>query len=32
MCQRFLIGNMRGFTNGWTNAKNVYGKVVKVEP
>lgn len=29
---RFLIGNMRGFTNGWTPRKNVFGRVTKVEP
>lgn len=26
---RFLIGNNKGFTNGWTSA--VYGKAVKIE-
>lgn len=26
----FLIGNNRGFTNGWTSAKNIYGKVTRV--
>jgi hypothetical protein len=29
---RFLIGNNRGGTNGWTYFGNVYGKCVKVEP
>lgn len=28
---RFLIGNNKGGTNGWTSAANVFGKVVKVE-
>jgi SOS-response transcriptional repressor LexA len=32
MGEEFLIGNNRGFTNGWTNKKNVYGKCVRVEP
>ena len=32
MHEEFLIGNNRGFTNGWTKAKNVFGKVVRVEP
>lgn len=27
----FLIGNNRGHMNGWASAKNIYGKVVKVE-
>lgn len=31
-CTEFLIGNNRGFTNGWTSARNIYGKVVKIEP
>jgi len=26
---RFLIGNNKGFTNGWTSA--VYGKAIKIE-
>jgi hypothetical protein len=30
--ERFLIGNERGFANGWTPAKNIFGKVIKVEP
>lgn len=28
---RYLIGNNKGGTNGWTSAANVFGKVVKVE-
>lgn len=28
---RYLIGNNRGGTNGWTPSTNVFGKVVKVE-
>lgn len=28
---RFLIGNKRGYTNGWTPAEHIYGRVVKVE-
>ena len=28
---RYLIGNNKGHTNGWTSAANVFGKVVKVE-
>jgi SOS-response transcriptional repressor LexA len=28
---RFLIGNNRGFVNGWTSYDNIYGKVTKVE-
>ncbi len=28
---RYLIGNNRGRTNGWTHAKNLYGIVTKVE-
>jgi SOS-response transcriptional repressor LexA len=27
---RFLIGNNRGRTNGWTSV--IYGKVIKIEP
>jgi hypothetical protein len=27
----FLIGNNRGYTNGWTLAKNIFGKVIRVE-
>lgn len=30
--RRFLIGNNRGGTNGWTPYGNVYGKCIKVEP
>lgn len=26
------IANNRGFVNGWTKRRNVYGKVTKVEP
>lgn len=29
---RYMIGNAKGFTNGWASANNVYGKVTKVEP
>jgi SOS-response transcriptional repressor LexA len=29
--EEFLIGNNRGYTNGWTSAKNIYGKVTKIE-
>ena len=29
---RFLIGNNRGGTNGWTGRACVYGRVTKVEP
>lgn len=29
---RFLIGNNRGGTNGWTGQSNIYGKCIKVEP
>lgn len=32
MHEEFLIGNNRGLTNGWTRAKNVFGKVVRIEP
>jgi NADPH:quinone reductase-like Zn-dependent oxidoreductase len=28
----YQIGNNRGGINGWTNAKNIYGRLVKVEP
>ena len=28
---RYQIGNNRGHINGWINAGNIYGKVVKVE-
>lgn len=29
---RVLIGNNKGFTNGWTSRKNIYGVLAKVEP
>lgn len=29
--ERFQISNNHGFVNGWTNAKNVFGKLIKVE-
>lgn len=29
---RFQISNNHGYVNGWTLAKNVYGKVIAVEP
>lgn len=28
---KYLIGNNKGKTNGWTNKKNVFGKVIKIE-
>jgi hypothetical protein len=28
---QFLIGNNRGVLNGWTERKNIFGKVTKVE-
>ncbi len=28
---RYQIGNNRGFINGWTEPKHIYGKCVKVE-
>lgn len=31
MHDEFLIGNMRRFMNGWTPAKNIFGKVTKIE-
>lgn len=31
MHEEFLIGNNRGYTNGWTSARNIYGKVTRVE-
>lgn len=29
---RFQIGNNRGHINGWVSAKQIFGKLVKVEP
>jgi SOS-response transcriptional repressor LexA len=29
---RFLIGNNRGGTNGWTGLNSIYGKCIAVEP
>jgi SOS-response transcriptional repressor LexA len=29
--ERFLIGNNRGHTNGWTGARQIHGKCIKVE-
>ena len=28
---QFQICNNKGFTNGWTSRKNIYGKVTKIE-
>ena len=28
---KYLIGNNKGKTNGWTKKKNIFGKVIKVE-
>lgn len=28
---RYQIANNHGYVNGWTNEKNVYGKLIKVE-
>ena len=28
----YQIGNNRGGINGWVNANNIYGRLVKVEP
>jgi SOS-response transcriptional repressor LexA len=30
--EMFLIGNNRGRTNGWIARKNIFGKLVSVEP
>lgn len=29
--ERAQIGNNKGFVNGWTGAKNIYGKCIKIE-
>jgi hypothetical protein len=29
---RFQIGNNRGRINGWVDARDIYGRLVKVEP
>jgi hypothetical protein len=29
--ERFQIANNHGHINGWTNGKNIYGKLIKVE-
>ena len=29
---RFLIGNNRGYNNGWVGASAIFGKLIKVEP
>lgn len=29
---KFLIGSTRGYTNGWTAAKNIFGIVTDVQP
>jgi hypothetical protein len=29
---RLLIGNNRGFINGWIGAHAIYGKLIRVEP
>jgi len=29
--EKYLIGNNKGRTNGWTNKSNIFGKVIKVE-
>jgi len=29
---RFLIGNNRGFINGWIGAGAIYGRLLRVEP
>ena len=29
--ERFLIGNNHGKTNGWTNQRNIFGKLINIE-
>ena len=29
---RFLIGNNKGGTNGWTSRKNIFGFVLRIDP
>jgi hypothetical protein len=29
---RFLIGNNRGGTNGWTSARSIYGRLIALAP